>query len=179
MNGSDPVTEFAHPGECRIGSERTAGHGRKSTVSLTADDKKDKKSGAWVAIPDGRPAGWYRDYRSAMIRRSPTFSGGEQTRSPRKTPPESAFNATQGGRGAELKAQYNRQAAYARRYVNKWPQATAHEYLTRKDSGCTGVRVNNKMNWLFPSVTTAIRSYQRIPVGGKGCPHPERFRENR
>lgn len=67
-----------------------------------------------------------------MIRRSLDLLRRRTDRSPRKTPPESAFNATQGGRGQELKAQYNRQAAYARRYVNKWPQATAHEYLTRK-----------------------------------------------
>ncbi len=31
MNGSDPVTEFARgSGECRTGSERTAGHGREN-----------------------------------------------------------------------------------------------------------------------------------------------------
>ncbi len=31
MNGSDPVTEFAQgSGECRTGSERTAGHGREN-----------------------------------------------------------------------------------------------------------------------------------------------------
>ncbi|MCV5555144.1 hypothetical protein OFN13_29050, partial [Escherichia coli] len=71
----------------------------------------------------------------------------------------------------ELKAQYNRQAAYARRYINKWPQATAHEYLTRKGiQAAPGVRVNNKNELVIPfsNRNGAIRSYQRIPVtGGK------------
>ncbi|EAV5735861.1 DNA primase [Salmonella enterica] len=71
----------------------------------------------------------------------------------------------------ELKAQYNRQAAYARRYVSKWPQATAHEYLTRKGiQAAPGVRVNNKNELVIPfsNRNGAIRSYQRIPVtGGK------------
>ncbi len=64
MNGSDPVTEFARTGKCRAGSERTAGHGRKIHRVPTAGDKKDKK---WriSRLLDGRPAGWYRDYRSA------------------------------------------------------------------------------------------------------------------
>ncbi len=67
-----------------------------------------------------------------MIRRSLDFLRRRADRSPRKTSPESAFDATQEDAERELKAQYNRQAAYARRYVSKWPQATAHEYLTRK-----------------------------------------------
>ncbi|EGY1333710.1 DNA primase, partial [Escherichia coli] len=71
----------------------------------------------------------------------------------------------------ELKAQYNRQAAYARRYVNKWPQATAHEYLTRKGiQAAPGVRINDKNELVIPfrNRNGAIRSYQRIPVtGGK------------
>ncbi|WP_252716398.1 hypothetical protein, partial [Shigella sonnei] len=50
----------------------------------------------------------------------------------------------------ELKAQYNRQAAYARRYVNKWPQD------------------KNELVIPFRNRNGAIRSYQRIPVtGGK------------
>ncbi len=73
----------------------------------------------------------------------------------------------------ELKAQYNRQAAYARRYVNKWPQATAHEYLTRKGiQAAPGVRINDKNELVIPfrNRNGAIRSYQRIPVTGGRMP---------
>ncbi|MDD0136533.1 hypothetical protein PSY84_23765, partial [Shigella flexneri] len=82
---------------------------------------------------DGRPAGWYRDYRSADD--SPvnwTFSGGEQTDPRARLHLKAHSLQRREDAERELKAQYNRQAAYARRYVNKWPQATAHEYLTRK-----------------------------------------------
>ncbi len=137
MNGSDPVTEFARVLENAglVLEKNCRSWTGKSTVSRPPVTKKDKKVAHIAASLDGRPAGWYRDYRSADD--SPVtldFLRRRADRSPRKTSPESAFDATQGKtRSGELKAQYNRQAAYARRYVSKWPQATAHEYLTRKE----------------------------------------------
>ena len=138
----------------------------------TADDKKGQKSGAYRGFLDGRPAGWYRDYRSADD--SPitwTFSGGEQTDPRARLHLKAHSMQRREDAERELKAQYNRQAAYARRYVNKWPQATAHEYLTRKGiQAAPGVRVNNKNELVIPfsNRNGAIRSYQRIPVtGGK------------
>ncbi|EFB2400370.1 DNA primase, partial [Escherichia coli] len=81
MNGSDPVTEFAQVLENAglVLKELPVMDGKIHRVP-TADDKKGQKSGAYRGFLDGRPAGWYRDYRSADD--SPitwTFSGGEQT----------------------------------------------------------------------------------------------------
>ncbi len=98
------------------GSERTAGHGRENPPCPDRRYKKGQKSGAYRGFLDGRPAGGTGIIAARMIRRSPGPSPAETDRSPRKTPPESAFNATQGDAERELKAQYNRQAAYARRY---------------------------------------------------------------
>ncbi|MCU9658815.1 DUF5710 domain-containing protein [Escherichia coli] len=81
MNGSDPVTEFAQVLENAglVLKELPAMDGKIHRVPTT-DDKNGQKSGAYRGFLDGRPAGWYRDYRSADD--SPvnwTFSGGEQT----------------------------------------------------------------------------------------------------
>ncbi|HHV7452406.1 TPA: LPD7 domain-containing protein, partial [Escherichia coli] len=138
----------------------------------TRDDKKGAKSGAYKAYLDGRPAGWYRDYRSADD--SPTnwvFSGGEQ-HDPLARLHLRAFAQQQRDDNArKLQQQYNKQARYARSYINGLPQATAHEYLTRKGiRAAPGVRLNNKNELVIPfsNGRGEIRSYQRIPVtGGK------------
>ncbi|HHW7351707.1 TPA: LPD7 domain-containing protein, partial [Escherichia coli] len=138
----------------------------------TRDDKKGAKSGAYRAYLDGRPAGWYRDYRSADD--SPTnwvFSGGEQ-HDPLARLHLRAFAQQQRDDNArKLQQQYNKQAGYARSYINGLPQATAHEYLTRKGiRAAPGVRLNNKNELVIPfsNGRGEIRSYQRIPVtGGK------------
>ncbi|HCL7808635.1 TPA: hypothetical protein N2Y11_004018 [Escherichia coli] len=169
MNGSDPVTEFAQVLENAglVLKELPVMDGKIHRVP-TADDKKGQKSGAYRGFLDGRPAGWYRDYRSADD--SPitwTFSGGEQTDPRARLHLKAHSMQRREDAERELKAQYNRQAAYARRYVNKWPQATAHEYLTRKGiQAAPGVRVNNKNELVIPfsNRNGAIRSYQRIPV---------------
>ncbi|EPA8393348.1 LPD7 domain-containing protein, partial [Escherichia coli] len=71
----------------------------------------------------------------------------------------------------KLQQQYNKQARYARSYINQLPQATEHEYLTRKGIlAAPGVRLNNKNELVIPFSNSRgeIRSYQRIPVtGGK------------
>ncbi|MGH5565282.1 hypothetical protein ACRFJ2_25445, partial [Escherichia coli] len=66
MNGSDPVTEFAQVLENAglVLKELPVMDGKIHRVP-TADDKKGQKSGAYRGFLDGRPAGWYRDYRSA------------------------------------------------------------------------------------------------------------------
>ncbi|EOP2569593.1 TPA: DNA primase, partial [Escherichia coli] len=138
----------------------------------TRDDKKGAKSGAYKAYLDGRPAGWYRDYRSADD--SPTnwvFSGGEQ-HDPLARLHLRAFAQQQRDDNArKLQQQYNKQARYARSYINQLPQATEHEYLTRKGIlAAPGVRLNNKNELVIPFSNSRgeIRSYQRIPVtGGK------------
>ncbi|MHC1245200.1 DNA primase, partial [Escherichia coli] len=69
----------------------------------------------------------------------------------------------------KLQQQYNKQAGYARSYINGLPQATAHEYLTRKGiRAAPGVRLNNKNELVIPfsNGRGEIRSYQRIPVSG-------------
>ena len=173
MNGSDPVTEFAQVLENAglVLKELPAMDGKIHRVPTT-DDKNGQKSGAYRGFLDGRPAGWYRDYRSADD--SPvnwTFSGGEQTDPRARLHLKAHSLQRREDAERELKAQYNRQAAYARRYVNKWPQATAHEYLTRKGiQAAPGVRINDKNELVIPfrNRNGAIRSYQRIPVtGGK------------
>ncbi|WP_334375131.1 LPD7 domain-containing protein [Escherichia coli] len=173
MNGSDPVTEFAQVLENAglVLKELPVMDGKIHRVP-TAGDKKGQKSGAYRGFLDGRPAGWYRDYRSADD--SPvtwTFSGGEQTDPRARLHLKAHSMQRREDAERELKAQYNRQAAYARRYVSKWPQATAHEYLTRKGiQAAPGVRINDKNELVIPfsNRNGAIRSYQRIPVtGGK------------
>ncbi|HDT0427313.1 TPA: DNA primase [Escherichia coli] len=173
MNGSDPVTEFAQVLENAglVLKELPAMDGKIHRVPTTGD-KNGQKSGAYRGFLDGRPAGWYRDYRSADD--SPvnwTFSGGEQTDPRARLHLKAHSMQRREDAERELKAQYNRQAAYARRYVNKWPQATAHEYLTRKGiQAAPGVRINDKNELVIPfrNRNGAIRSYQRIPVtGGK------------
>ncbi len=71
MNGSDPVTEFAQVLE-NAGLVLKELPVMDGTGVPTADDKKGQKAGAYRGFLDGRPAGWYRDYRSAeVLRRSP------------------------------------------------------------------------------------------------------------
>lgn len=134
MDAGDPVTEFAqvleNAGLVIQGLPQMDGAIHRVA---TRDDKKGAKSGAYKAYLDGRPAGWYRDYRSADD--SPTnwvFSGGEQ-HDPLARLHLRAFAQQQRDDNArKLQQQYNKQARYARSYINGLPQATAHEYLTRK-----------------------------------------------
>ncbi|EEV8848777.1 DNA primase [Escherichia coli] len=173
MDAGDPVTEFAqvleNAGLVIQGLPQMDGAIHRVA---TRDDKKGAKSGAYKAYLDGRPAGWYRDYRSADD--SPTnwvFSGGEQ-HDPLARLHLRAFAQQQRDDNArKLQQQYNKQAGYARSYINRLPQATAHEYLTRKGiRAAPGVRLNNKNELVIPFTNGRgeIRSYQRIPVtGGK------------
>ena len=173
MDTDDPVTEFAqvleNAGLVIQGLPQMDGAIHRVA---TRDDKKGAKSGAYRAYLDGRPAGWYRDYRSADD--SPTnwvFSGGEQ-HDPLARLHLRAFAQQQRDDNArKLQQQYNKQAGYARTYINRLPQATAHEYLTRKGiRAAPGVRLNNKNELVIPfsNGRGEIRSYQRIPVtGGK------------
>ncbi|ENB5848125.1 DNA primase [Escherichia coli] len=173
MDAGDPVTEFAqvleNAGLVIQGLPQMDGAIHRVA---TRDDKKGAKSGAYRAYLDGRPAGWYRDYRSADD--SPTnwvFSGGEQ-HDPLARLHLRAFAQQQRDDNArKLQQQYNKQAGYARSYINRLPQATAHEYLTRKGiRAAPGVRLNNKNELVIPfsNGRGEIRSYQRIPVtGGK------------
>ncbi|MEF9870563.1 DUF5710 domain-containing protein [Escherichia coli] len=173
MDAGDPVTEFAqvleNAGLVIQGLPQMDGAIHRVA---TRDDKKGAKSGAYRAYLDGRPAGWYRDYRSADD--SPTnwvFSGGEQ-HDPLARLHLRAFAQQQRDDNArKLQQQYNKQAGYARSYINGLPQATAHEYLTRKGiRAAPGVRLNNKNELVIPfsNGRGEIRSYQRIPVtGGK------------
>ncbi|EFH7953100.1 hypothetical protein ABMI96_004785, partial [Escherichia coli] len=172
-DAADPVSEFAQKLEEAglVLNELPVMDGKIHRVSTT-EDRKGEKSGAYKAFLDGRPSGWYRDYRSND--NSPTkwvFSGGKQTDPQAKLHLKAYSLQRKEDAERELKAQYNRQAAYARRYVNKWPQATAHEYLTRKGiQAAPGVRINNQNELVIPfsNRNGAIRSYQRIPVtGGK------------
>ncbi|HHY9437875.1 TPA: LPD7 domain-containing protein [Escherichia coli] len=173
MDDGDPVTEFAqvleNAGLVIQGLPQMDGAIHRVA---TRDDKKGAKSGAYKAYLDGRPAGWYRDYRSADD--SPTnwvFSGGEQ-HDPLARLHLRAFAQQQRDDNArKLQQQYNKQARYARSYINQLPQATEHEYLTRKGIlAAPGVRLNNKNELVIPFSNSRgeIRSYQRIPVtGGK------------
>ncbi|ELI6039719.1 DNA primase, partial [Escherichia coli] len=173
MDAGDPVTEFAqvleNAGLVIQGLPQMDGAIHRVA---TRDDKKGAKSGAYKAYLDGRPAGWYRDYRSADD--SPTnwvFSGGEQ-HDPLARLHLRAFAQQQRDDNArKLQQQYNKQARYARSYINQLPQATEHEYLTRKGIlAAPGVRLNNKNELVIPFSNSRgeIRSYQRIPVtGGK------------
>lgn len=173
MDTGDPVTEFAqvleNAGLVIQGLPQMDGAIHRVA---TRDDKKGAKSGAYKAYLDGRPAGWYRDYRSADD--SPTnwvFSGGEQ-HDPLARLHLRAFAQQQRDDNArKLQQQYNKQARYARSYINQLPQATEHEYLTRKGIlAAPGVRLNNKNELVIPFSNSRgeIRSYQRIPVtGGK------------
>ncbi|EES4807607.1 TPA: LPD7 domain-containing protein [Escherichia coli] len=173
MDAGDPVTEFAqvleNAGLVIQGLPQMDGAIHRVS---TRDDKKGAKSGAYKAYLDGRPAGWYRDYRSADD--SPTnwvFSGGEQ-HDPLARLHLRAFAQQQRDDNArKLQQQYNKQARYARSYINQLPQATEHEYLTRKGIlAAPGVRLNNKNELVIPFSNSRgeIRSYQRIPVtGGK------------
>ncbi|AYL88826.1 TPA: DNA primase [Escherichia coli] len=173
MDAGDPVTEFAqvleNAGLVIQGLPQMDGAIHRVA---TRDDKKGAKSGAYKAYLDGRPAGWYRDYRSADD--SPinwVFSGGEQ-HDPLARLHLRAFAQQQRDDNArKLQQQYNKQARYARSYINGLPQATAHEYLTRKGiRAAPGVRLNNKNELVIPfsNGRGEIRSYQRIPVtGGK------------
>ncbi|STK06524.1 DNA primase TraC [Escherichia coli] len=86
MDAGDPVTEFAqvleNAGLVIQGLPQMDGAIHRVA---TRDDKKGAKSGAYRAYLDGRPAGWYRDYRSAddsptnwvFFRRRTTRSSGQ------------------------------------------------------------------------------------------------------
>ncbi|MCD2483671.1 DUF5710 domain-containing protein, partial [Enterobacter kobei] len=80
MNAEDPVTEFAQKLEDAglVINGLPVMDGSLQRVP-TRQDKKGSKSGAYKGFMDGRPAGWYRDYRSADDK--PTqwvFSGGQE-----------------------------------------------------------------------------------------------------
>lgn len=138
----------------------------------TRDDRRGSQSGAYKAYLDGRPSGWYRDYRSAD--NSPTtwtFSRAENIDPLARLHLKASAQQNRDEKERKLQQQYNKQAGYARSYLNGLPQATAHEYLTRKGiRAAPGVRLNNKNELVIPfsNGRGEIRSYQRIPVtGGK------------
>ncbi|HCQ4236447.1 TPA: DNA primase [Escherichia coli] len=173
MDAGDPVTEFAqvleNAGLVIQGLPQMDGAIHRVA---TRDDKKGAQSGAYKAYLDGRPSGWYRDYRSAD--NSPTtwtFSRAENIDPLARLHLKASAQQNRDEKERKLQQQYNKQAGYARSYLNGLPQATAHEYLTRKGiRAAPGVRLNNKNELVIPfsNGRGEIRSYQRIPVtGGK------------
>uniref|UniRef100_UPI00374E319D hypothetical protein n=1 Tax=Leclercia adecarboxylata TaxID=83655 RepID=UPI00374E319D len=173
MNAEDPVTEFAQKLEDAglVINGLPVMDGSLQRVP-TRQDKKGSKSGAYKGFMDGRPAGWYRDYRSADDK--PTqwvFSGGPGDGSARATPPSGPGPADPGGRTRALAQQYDRQADYATRYVSRHPQAHDQRLLTRKSvDAAPGVRINDKQELVIPfSNAQGADSlpYQRIPLTGR------------
>lgn len=173
MNADDPVTEFAQKLEEAglILKELPVMDGSLQRVP-TKQDKKGSKSGAYKAYLDGRPAGWYRDYRSADAK--PTqwvFSGGGEMDPLARLHLRAHAQQTREDNARALEQQYNRQAEYAARYVDRYPQATTNAYLTRKGvEAAPGIKINDKQELVIPfsNAQGDIRSYQRIPLtGGK------------
>lgn len=173
MNADDPVTEFAQKLEEAglIVKGLPVMDGSLQRVP-TKQDKKGSKSGAYKAYLDGRPAGWYRDYRSADAK--PTqwvFSGGGEMDPLARIHLRAHAQQTREDNARALEQQYNRQAEYAARYVDRYPQATTNGYLTRKGvEAAPGIRINDKQELVIPfsNAHGDIRSYQRIPLtGGK------------
>lgn len=173
MSSDDPVSEFAQVLE-------NAGLVLKGLPVMdgathrvpTKADKNGVKSGVYKGYLDGRPAGWYRDYRSSEAKATNwTFSGGADAdpRTKLHLRAQAQQNREDSARALEL--QYNTQAGYATRYVNALPQATESEYLTRKGVlAAPGVRITPKQDLVVPfsNAEGQIRSYQRIPpTGGK------------
>ncbi|EEV0923968.1 DNA primase [Escherichia coli] len=173
MDAGDPVTEFRQVLEnAGLVLEKDPEMDGEIHRVPTRDDKKGAKSGAYKAYLDGRPSGWYRDYRSAD--NSPTtwtFSRAENIDPLARLHLKASAQQNRDEKERKLQQQYNKQAGYARSYLNGLPQATAHEYLTRKGiRAAPGVRLNNKNELVIPfsNGRGEIRSYQRIPVtGGK------------
>ncbi|MBQ4938321.1 MULTISPECIES: LPD7 domain-containing protein [Citrobacter freundii complex] len=173
MNAEDPVTEFSQKLEEAglIVKGLPVMDGSLQRVP-TKQDKKGSKSGAYKAYLDGRPAGWYRDYRSADAK--PTqwvFSGGGEMDPLARLHLRAHAQQTREDNARALELQYNRQAEYAARYVDRYPQATTNTYLTRKGvEAAPGIRINEKQELVIPfsNAHGDIRSYQRIPLtGGK------------
>ncbi|MBY6260120.1 DUF5710 domain-containing protein [Phytobacter diazotrophicus] len=173
MNSDDPVIEFAQKLE-------DAGLVIKGLPVMdgtwqrvpTKNDKKGSKSGAYRGFLDGRPAGSYRDYRSADEKPIPwVYSGGNDMDPLARLHLRAHAQQTREDNARELEQQYNRQAGYATRYVSRLPQATTAPYLTRKGvDAAPGVRINPKGELVIPfsNAQGQIRSYQRIPeTGGK------------
>ncbi|MGG9067585.1 LPD7 domain-containing protein [Enterobacter hormaechei] len=173
MNAEDPVTEFAQKLEDAglVINGLPVMDGSLQRVP-TRQDKKGSKSGAYKGFMDGRPAGWYRDYRSADDK--PTqwvFSGGQEMDPLARLHLRAQAQQTREDNARALAQQYDRQASYATRYVSRLEQATTSAYLTRKGvDAAPGVRINDKQELVIPfsNAQGQIRSYQRIPLtGGK------------
>lgn len=173
MNAEDPVTEFAQKLEDAglVLNGLPVMDGSLQRVP-TRQDKKGSKSGAYKGFMDGRPAGWYRDYRSADDK--PTqwvFSGGQEMDPLARLHLRAQAQQTREDNARALAQQYDRQADYATRYVSRHEQAVTNAYLTRKGvEAAPGVRINDKQELVIPfsNAQGQIRSYQRIPLtGGK------------
>ncbi|EHJ8970248.1 DNA primase [Salmonella enterica] len=172
-NDSDPVTEFAQELENAglIIKGLPVMDGALHRVPTKAD-KKGVKSGVYKAFLDGRPAGWYRDYRrgDAEVTRW-VFSGGDNIDPLARLHLKAQAQQNRENSERELAQQYNRQAGYASRYVSRLPQATTSPYLTRKGvTAAQGVRINPRGELVIPfsNAQGKIRTYQRIPeTGGK------------
>ncbi|EOL1907796.1 LPD7 domain-containing protein [Escherichia coli] len=173
MDAGDPVTEFRQVLEnAGLVLEKDPEMDGEIHRVPTRDDRRGSQSGAYKAYLDGRPSGWYRDYRSAD--NSPTtwtFSRAENIDPLARLHLKASAQQNRDEKERKLQQLYNKQAGYARSYLNGLPQATAHEYLTRKGiRAAPGVRLNNKNELVIPfsNGRGEIRSYQRIPVtGGK------------
>ncbi|HGB0710400.1 TPA: LPD7 domain-containing protein [Salmonella enterica subsp. enterica serovar Typhimurium] len=172
-NDSDPVTEFAQELEQAglIIKGLPVMDGAMHRVPTKAD-KKGVKSGVYKAFLDGRPAGWYRDYRSGDtdVKRW-VFSGGDKIDPLARLHLKAQAQQNREDSARAQAQQYNRQAGYASRYVSRLPQATTSPYLTRKGvTAAPGVRINPGGELVIPfsNVQGKIRTYQRIPeTGGK------------
>ena len=173
MESDDPVSEFAqvleNAGLVLKGLPEM--DGRTHRVPTKAD-KNGVKSGVYKGFLDGRPAGWYRDYRSSDPEVTKwTFSGGANADPRTKLHLRAQAQQNREDSARALALQYNTLAGYATRYVNSLPQATESEYLTRKGVlAAPGVRITPKQDLVVPfsNAEGQIRSYQRIPpTGGK------------
>ncbi|HAF2120083.1 TPA: DNA primase [Salmonella enterica] len=172
-NDSDPVTEFAQELEQAglIIKGLPVMDGAMHRVPTKAD-KKGVKSGVYKAFLDGRPAGWYRDYRSGDTEVTRwVFSGGDNIDPLARLHLKAQAQQNREDSARAQAQQYNRQAGYASRYVSRLPQATTSPYLTRKGvTAAPGVRINPGGELVIPfsNAQGKIRTYQRIPeTGGK------------
>lgn len=142
---TDPIREFQDAMHAAgiIPSVELIGDSRLHRFYIEGH-RRGTRNGAYALHLDGRPAGWFQDFKSGI---SGTWkAGGGRWRMDEAT--RRVIEAEQAQRRAETEARHAKKAVEARAIWHRAKPCTEHSYLTRKGVQAYGLRVTDWKKWI-------------------------------
>ncbi|MGI4852069.1 MAG: toprim domain-containing protein, partial [Janthinobacterium lividum] len=131
-------------------------------------DRGTKKSGTYVGYSDGTPAGYIHNFKTGEEVRWKASASTAPLSDAERAQLAAGMEATRRARDAERRAAEEATARAAERLWSRGQPVVSHPYLTRKDVGAHGIRVDTRGRLLVPMRDAAGKLWNVQTIDDKG-----------